>query len=288
MSKYHWVLFLILFGYDGFSRATAPIIKSFSPTSARVGEQVIITGENFDDKFNTMLVFVGGVPATIKDGSTTELSVTVPLEAKMGPIIVISVSGLLATSNVNFIPTYANGVSTIDTNAFGAENKITTEDNPERLESADLDKDGLIDLLLTHSGGAISIYQNTTKSIPSFDVSKFAVNVPSGFGPKIHDLDGDGLLDIVFWGSSAVAGTYLAYMVNKSTPGKITFEAGSTFPIEGTPSIGLVLSDLDQDGRVDVAAMTSSTISIYLNTSSIGKISFSGPTTYRWRRPYSR
>ncbi|WOK09370.1 choice-of-anchor D domain-containing protein [Imperialibacter roseus] len=268
-----------MFGYDGFSRATAPIIKSFSPTSARVGEQVIITGENFDDKFNTMLVFVGGVPATIKDGSTTELSVTVPLEAKMGPIIVISVSGLLATSNVNFIPTYANGVSTIDTNAFGAENKITTEDNPERLESADFDKDGLIDLLLTHSGGAISIYQNTTKSIPSFDVSKFAVNVPSGFGPKIHDLDGDGLLDIVFWGSSAVAGTYLAYMVNKSTPGKITFEAGSTFPIEGTPSIGLVLSDLDQDGRVDVAAMTSSTISIYLNTSSIGKISFSGPTT---------
>jgi hypothetical protein len=104
MSRYHWVLFLILFGYEGFSRAGAPIIKSFSPISTRVGDKVIIKGENFDDKLNTMQVFIGGVLATVNNGSTSELEVTVPLEAKMGPIIVVSSTGLVATSNLDFIP----------------------------------------------------------------------------------------------------------------------------------------------------------------------------------------
>ncbi|MEQ8532665.1 MAG: IPT/TIG domain-containing protein, partial [Imperialibacter sp.] len=141
-----------MFGYEGVSRAAAPIIKSFSPISTRVGDKVTITGENFDDKFNTMQVFIGGVLATVSNGSTSELEVTVPLEAKMGPIIVVSSTGLVATSNLDFIPTYSNGVAIIDTNAFGPEITIPTDDSPERLESADFDGDGLIDLLMTLTG----------------------------------------------------------------------------------------------------------------------------------------
>ncbi|WP_151996844.1 MULTISPECIES: choice-of-anchor D domain-containing protein [unclassified Imperialibacter] len=279
MSKFRWVLFLILFSNNAFSRAATPIIKSFSPTSARVGDKVIIKGENFDDKSEGMQVFIGGVVAKITSGSTTELEVTVPLEAKMGPIIVVSSTGMVATSNLDFIPTYSDGVAIIDTNAFGPETTISTDDNPERLESADFDGDGLIDLLMTLTGSkpSLSILRNTTdKSVPSFDVTPYPVTFGNNQGAKIHDLDGDGRLDIVCWGSTSPG---IVVMANESSPGEISFSPATTLGIEGTPHIGLVLSDLDQDGKVDIAAITGSSINIYYNTSTIGKITFTGSST---------
>jgi hypothetical protein len=187
MLRFRWVLFLIFFGYAACLKAAPPTIKSFSPISAQVGDKIIVKGDSFDDKFETMLAFVGGVPAKISNGSTTELEIIVPLEAKMGPIIVITSTNLVATSNLNFIPTYANGVATIDTNAFGAENNITTDDDPERLESGDFDGDGLIDLLMTLTGSkpSLSILRNTTnKSIPSFAATAYPVTFGNNQGAK--------------------------------------------------------------------------------------------------------
>ncbi|MEQ8534637.1 MAG: VCBS repeat-containing protein, partial [Imperialibacter sp.] len=95
-------------------------------------------------------------------------------------------------------------------------------------------------------------------------------------GAKIHDLDGDGRLDIVCWGSTSQG---IVVMANGSSPGEISFNIAATLGIEGTPHIGLVLSDLDQDGKVDIAAITGSSINIYYNTSTIGKITFTGSST---------
>jgi gliding motility-associated-like protein len=279
MLRFRWVLFLIFFGYAACLKAAPPTIKSFSPISAQVGDKIIVKGDSFDDKFETMLAFVGGVPAKISNGSTTELEIIVPLEAKMGPIIVITSTNLVATSNLNFIPTYANGVATIDTNAFGAENNITTDDDPERLESGDFDGDGLIDLLMTLTGSkpSLSILRNTTnKSIPSFAATAYPVTFGNNQGAKTHDLDGDGRLDIVCWGNTTPG---IVVMANESSPGELSFSVAATLGIEGTPHIGLVLSDLDQDGKVDIAAITGSSINIYINTSEIGKITFSGSNT---------
>jgi gliding motility-associated-like protein len=148
------------------------------------------------------------------------------------------------------------------------------------LESADFDGDGLIDLLMTLTGSkpSLSILRNeTNKSVPSFDVTPYPVTFGNNQGAKIHDLDGDGRLDIVCWGSTSPG---IVVMANGSSPGEISFTTAATLGIEGTPHIGLVLSDLDQDGKVDIAAITGSSINIYINTSDIGKITFSGSNTF--------
>jgi len=79
-----------------------PRIKSFSPKSGPVGEQVKITGVSLSQ---TMGVSFGAVPATeFKVDSDTEVTATVPAGAKTGTIT-ISTSGGTAASTKKFTVT---------------------------------------------------------------------------------------------------------------------------------------------------------------------------------------
>jgi uncharacterized repeat protein (TIGR03803 family) len=82
---------------DGLA-APKPVIAKFSPTSAKVGKNVIISGGSF---VGTTRVSFNGTSATFAVKSTNTVTATVPLGATSGPITVTNAGGS-TTSTTNF------------------------------------------------------------------------------------------------------------------------------------------------------------------------------------------
>ena len=91
-----WLTATVCFYLGALStHAQTPSIQSFSPKSGPVGTQVVIKGNNFLDV--TEMTFGGGASAagTYKP---QEITVTVPSDAKNGPITVFTDNGNTSTS----------------------------------------------------------------------------------------------------------------------------------------------------------------------------------------------
>ncbi len=78
-----------------------PSIASFAPTSGKAGDQVVITGTNFDATAANNTVNFNGAPATVSAATATTLTVSVPANATTG-IITVIVKGQTATSSTSF------------------------------------------------------------------------------------------------------------------------------------------------------------------------------------------
>lgn len=74
-------------------RLPAPTITGFSPTTARLGDPVTITGTNFDPNPTGNQVTIGGVPASVSAATATRLVVRVPAGAGTGPLAVTTTGG---------------------------------------------------------------------------------------------------------------------------------------------------------------------------------------------------
>ena len=79
----------------------APTITNFSPTSAAVGEQVIITGTNFNSTSASNAVKFNGTSASVSAATNTQLTVIVPASASNGKISV-TVNNQTANSSSDF------------------------------------------------------------------------------------------------------------------------------------------------------------------------------------------
>lgn len=87
------------------SAASAPTITNVSPNSGRVGDEVTITGTNFDPTAANNMVKFNGTVATVTSATVTELKVTIPTGAFTGKITV-EVNNLAAVSTNNFVVIY--------------------------------------------------------------------------------------------------------------------------------------------------------------------------------------
>jgi hypothetical protein len=76
----------------------SPTLSSFSPSGAPIGASVTLTGTNFT---GDTLVQFNGITATAVINSTTQATVTVPVGATSGPIVLTNPQGA-ATSAANF------------------------------------------------------------------------------------------------------------------------------------------------------------------------------------------
>lgn len=121
----------------------------------------------------------------------------------------------------------------------------------------DLTGDGTLDLVVGAGDGSVHFYRNTgTPEEPSFEPEGTllpAANARSRSAPALHDVDGDGTLDLLV---GAEEGLFVVQ--NTGTPTAPAFDASPTqVSFDGllrlaTPAVG----DLDGDGQFDVVSGT--------------------------------
>jgi VCBS repeat protein/IPT/TIG domain-containing protein len=141
----------------------------------------------------------------------------------------------------------------------------------------DLNGDGKPEIAVTNlADNTIGVYPNTsTVGHLSFGttilLSTGSITLP--FQPVIADVDGDGMPDLAV--SNQLTGTISIFRNTGIAGGVLSFSTNTDFTVGNFP-LGLFAGDLDGDGKPDlaVANYSDNTISLLLNTSSMGSVSF--------------
>lgn len=261
-----------------------PFIAGFSPSSAKPGATVTISGTNFSPIASSNVVCFGATRSSVISATETNLTVAVPSGATFGPLSV-TVGGLKGSSRLPFLPTFTGDGSAITSTSFGARQNLGTPNGPMQTIISDLDGDGKPDLVVANIyAHVVSIFQNV--GTPGMlGVNSFAARVDlpgiggssdNPFGMTVADVDGDNKPDILVCDRNA---NQIKIYRNTSAPGLLT--AGSfAAPVAvsaGTDPRHLRVADLDGDGKLDlvIAAYGNNAIFIRQNLSTPGNISFS-------------
>ncbi len=144
------------------------------------------------------------------------------------------------------------------------------------LTTADIDGDGKQDVIAcTNDSNAISILHNSsTSGSISFDSRTTFV---CGTSPKFvvaGDFDGDGKMDIVTANTTAKT---VSVFRNTASSGSITSSSLAShvdFSVPNVPN-GITVSDVEANGKLDIAVSNGGDIGILRNTSSSGSITSS-------------
>jgi hypothetical protein len=204
-----------------------PTITSFTPSSAKPGESVTITGTNFDATPTNNTVFFDPIKATVTSGSATSLTVTVPDGAGYGPLTATR-KERTAFSDAYFLPIYTGVAQTITAGTFAERVSFTAGNNPNGIAVGDIDGDGLPDVAIANQlDNDISLFRNTA-TLGGINGGSFAAafDIVSDTGPitlALGDLDGDGKLELV---AATTNGNISVFHNTTSAPGTIN---GSTF-----------------------------------------------------------
>ncbi len=182
----------------------------------------------------------------------------------------------LATANhgSNTVSVFLN-TSTSGTVSFATTADFTAGSSPWSVCIGDIDGDGKPDIAVTNGGdNTVSVLLNTSTVGTINFASKLDFNTGSNpsFSVSIGDLDGDGKPDlaVVNNGDNTVS-----VLRNTSTLGSISFAAKADFTI-GSDGRSVTIGDIDGDGKPDLATANagSNNVSVLLNTSTTGSISF--------------
>lgn len=261
--------------------AQVPSITSFSPLLAPSGASVTITGTNFSATAANNAVYFGNIKATVTAASTTSLSVQVPVGAP-NERISVTVNGKTVQSMLGFRLVFPGG--TISSTSFNSPSTYILRAGTAafRPVTADLDGDGLAEMVsaATTTNGGFYVARNiSTPGNISFSAPQSYTTITAIYCAIAADVDGDGLLDLVF--SSTTGVTYIVR--NTSTSGIISFATPITVSSTLTStSYSVDMGDLNNDGFPELVFSHSGTafISIFQNTSTIGNISFMAPVNY--------
>lgn len=262
-----------------------PVITSFTPSSAFLGSNVVISGLNFSPVASNNIVFFGAVRAVVTASTPTSLIVTVPAGATFGPITE-TVNGLTAYSGQPFLPTFPGG-GPINSSSLTLAATLPTVNGPTKVVIADLDGDGRPDLVIPDAySGDITIYQNiSSNGTLAFGSHLVLPMIKGAYGNPITlvvaDLDGDGKPDIAAENSDS---GFISIFRNLGSSGILTTNSfGPRMDIPAQTGMeGLAVQDLNADGKPEIVTANgnSNTISIFPNLSTIGNISFASRVNY--------
>ena len=152
--------------------------------------------------------------------------------------------------------------------------------NPLSIKVADLNADGLLDLVVANSTFDV-VYVLKNNSSPGIISFAAAVSFVTGAEPRklaIADIDNDGKADIITANQSANS---ISILRNTSAAGNISFAAKIDFATAATPE-GVCTGYLDNDDKTDimVACSDANAVSVFKNTSVAGTISLNAKTDY--------
>ena len=158
---------------------------------------------------------------------------------------------------------------------------------------ADFNQDGKMDKASVNGSVNVNVYENLSSrgsftasgNFYTYSNSAVALAHPTSnaFGPgnnavTVADFDGDGYPDIA---AISAAATNFVFYRNLGVYGPIatsSFSTGTTVATSSQPQ-GIAAADFDGDGKTDLAVVhyNSTNVSVYLNTSSVGLITFAAP-----------
>ncbi|MGY3088715.1 uncharacterized protein (DUF2141 family) [Hymenobacter sp. UYAg731] len=245
--------------------AQAPTISSVTPTTAAPGATVTITGTNLTG-FTSVLLNGQAVRASAGLVPATTATFIVPAAAGTGRVRLTTAAGTAVSAarmGVTRVSSNRN-YGQLSVNATSA----TAAGNFSTPVAADLDKDGLLELLVGQGDGTMIDYEQTTTN-GAFSTTGTLITFAAGgtvdvglyAKPTVSDLDGDGLQEIIVGEEN---GKVLIYEQAAST-GANAFKmgAGTTLFVNpygvttttvanagsyARPSVG----DIDNDGLVDI------------------------------------
>jgi len=283
IHSFKTLLFLVatLLANNAFSQA--PTIVSFSPTSAKPGDAVTLTGTGFNTTAANNIVFCGATKATVTVATANSVTITVPTGATFDYITLLNTSnGLAAMSRTKFIPKFSPAKTNLTSADFDARVNLGSVNSPFGVAIADIDGDGKPDLLLISNSLNKLIVLRNTSTPGSINNSSFApaLDFATGSSPSaitVGDLDGDGKLDVAVLNRLDKT---VSIFRNSSTIGSISFATKLDYTVATgtTPSLSvnydIVMADLDIDGKLDLVVAKTAMVSLLRNTSSVGNISF--------------
>ncbi|MES2703357.1 MAG: FG-GAP-like repeat-containing protein [Bacteroidota bacterium] len=152
--------------------------------------------------------------------------------------------------------------------------------SPRSVAIADIDGDGKPDLATANHGATwATVLRNTSTA----GTISFAANVDITIGNQLRsiavgDIDGDSKPDMVV---TSYSSSYVSVLRNTSSIGSILFAAKVDLTT-GTNPEGVVLGDIDGDGKTDmlVANFYGPSVSVFRNTGSTGTIAFAAKVDF--------
>ena len=193
---------------------------------------------------------------------------------------------VVANQNSDNVSVFQNTATSgsITTGSFAANVDFATGTSPWSVAIGDLDGDGKPDIaVVNYTGNTVSVFRNTATSgsitTGSFDAKVDFATGDTPWSVAIGDLDGDGKPDLAV---ANVNSSTVSVFRNTATSGSITFasfDAKVDFAT-GFQPYSVAIGDLDGDGKPDLAVANfiygAGTVSVLLNTSTSGSISFDG------------
>ncbi len=285
MKKITLLLFSLVLAV--MANAQAPVLTSFTPSAALPNATVTINGTGFATSVASSQVFFGAVKGTVLSATATQLTVKVPPYATNAPLTVENLTtNLSGNSFTSFYPLFDNNKDfggRIIPAAMGLKNDLFlgVSGVAQGVSLADLDGDGLSDLIVPQNSDSLTIFRNKGNGLLTLaGFEKFRILTNQGTTTSNHqaitsDIDGDGKLDIVVMTRIFDTDGALIYR-NLSTSGTLAFAPSFlvSLPFITINNADLAAGDMDGDGKPDLVLAATGKLSVFRNTSTVGNFSF--------------
>jgi gliding motility-associated-like protein len=254
-----------------------PTINFIDRTTGANGDVVTITGDDFGNDRDNLVISFGAENGTIKTASDQLIEATVPAGATFGNIsITNTASGLTGNSNDQFLLSF-NGAHGFQIDNLEGQKDFESQKGLYDFCLCDFDGDHKPDILATSEvTGTVTLLTNTTTNAGidniSFNRVPILINARS-LHARCGDLNGDGKPDAIF---SESDGDKIFILQNTST-GTGIFSFTTTFTqLSGIKVKRLEIADLDHDGKPEIIVTNqrANTVSILVNSSTKETIRF--------------